>query len=143
MYQAAEDLGVTVDAIRKRIQRGIIPHERDDGRAWVLLEASSRVPDEGQGDYRTVSDELVDELRKQVRYPREMHGEERDALRRADTIIAQLTQANASLAARVPELEVPPKSQDPLLGRRRTLRVIQRAARSLGGGGCWRAEPQN
>lgn len=122
MYQAAEDLGVTVDAIRKRIQRGIIPHERDDGRAWVLLEASSRVPDEGQGDYRTVSDELVDELRKQVRYPREMHGEERDALRRADTIIAQLTQAIASLAARVPELEVPPKSQDPLLGRRRTLR---------------------
>ena len=122
MYQAAEDLGVTVNAIRKHIQRGIIPHERDDGRAWVLLEASSRVPDEGQGDYRTVSDELVDELRKQVRYPREMHGEERDALRRADTIIAQLTQAIASLAARVPELEVPPKSQDPLLGRRRTLR---------------------
>jgi hypothetical protein len=33
--------------------------------------------------------------------------EERDARRRADTIIAQLTQANAALAASVPELEAP------------------------------------
>ena len=109
MYQAAEDLGVTVDAIRKRIQRGTIPHERDDGWAWVLLEAPSSVPDEGLGDYRTVSDELVDELRDQVHYPHEMLGEERDAHRRADTIIAQLTQANAFLAARVPELGSSPE----------------------------------
>jgi hypothetical protein len=33
--------------------------------------------------------------------------EEREARRRADTIIAQLTQANAALASRVPELEAP------------------------------------
>jgi hypothetical protein len=31
--------------------------------------------------------------------------EEREARRRADTIIAQLTQANATLAGRVPEIE--------------------------------------
>jgi len=36
--------------------------------------------------------------------------EERESRRRADTIIAQLTQANAALAARVPELE-PPREQ--------------------------------
>ncbi len=107
VYKAAEILGVTVDAIRKRIQRGMIPHERDDdGRVWVLLEASSSVPDDGDGDYRTKSDELADDLREQVRYLREMLGEERDARRRADTIIAQLTQTNAALAGRVPELEV-------------------------------------
>jgi hypothetical protein len=35
---------------------------------------------------------------------------EREARRRADTIIAQLTQANAALAARVPELEAPQNS---------------------------------
>jgi excisionase family DNA binding protein len=106
VYEAAEVLGVTVDAIRKRIQRGTIPYERDDGRVWVVLEASSSIPDDGHGDYRTKSDELVDELRGQVRYLREMLDEERDARRRVDTIIAQLTQTNAALAGRVPELEV-------------------------------------
>ena len=36
VYEAADLLGVTVDAIRKRIQRGTIPHERhEDGRVYV------------------------------------------------------------------------------------------------------------
>jgi hypothetical protein len=38
--------------------------------------------------------------------------EEREARRRADTIIAQLTQANATLAQRVPELEVPTEQRE-------------------------------
>jgi hypothetical protein len=43
---AARALGVTVDAIRKRVQRGTIPHERDEsGRVWVLLEAASTMKD--------------------------------------------------------------------------------------------------
>ena len=38
-YKAAEVMGVTVDAIRKRISRDTIPHERDeDGRVWVVLD---------------------------------------------------------------------------------------------------------
>ena len=42
--EAAQVLGVTVDAIRKRVQRGTIPHQRDDaGRVWVLLEAAKSV----------------------------------------------------------------------------------------------------
>jgi len=39
VYQAAEVMGVTVDAIRKRVSRDTIPHERDeDGRVWVVLD---------------------------------------------------------------------------------------------------------
>jgi hypothetical protein len=39
VYQAAEVMGVTVDAIRKRVARGTIPHEKDeDGRVWVILD---------------------------------------------------------------------------------------------------------
>jgi hypothetical protein len=38
---------------------------------------------------------------------REQLAEEREARRRADTIIAQLSQANAALARRVPEIEAP------------------------------------
>jgi hypothetical protein len=111
VYAAAEILGVTVDAIRKRIQRGTIPYERDDGRVWVLLEASGNVPDEGQRDYRSASD-FIDELREQVRHLREMLDEERDARRRADMIIAQLARTNAALAGRVPELDGEPDNPE-------------------------------
>jgi hypothetical protein len=45
VYEAAEVMGVTVDAIRKRISRRTIPHERDeDGRVWVLLDADQDRP---------------------------------------------------------------------------------------------------
>ncbi len=55
---AARVLGVTVDAIRKRVQRGTIPHERDEsGRVWVLLEAASTMQD----TTRTVPDNDQDE----------------------------------------------------------------------------------
>jgi len=107
VYDAAQILGVTVDAIRKRIQRGTIPYERDDGRVWVLLEAAGTLPDEGQRDYRSASDFIV-ELREQVRHLRQMLDEERDARRRADMIIAQLARTNAALAGRVPELDGEP-----------------------------------
>jgi len=114
VYEAAKVFGVTVDAIRKRIQRGTIPHERDDdGRVWVLMDASSIKPDNVQDIYRTASDELVDELREQINHLREILREEQDARRRADAIIAQLTRANAGLATLVPELEAP--SEEPML----------------------------
>jgi hypothetical protein len=111
VYEAADILGVTVDALRKRIQRGTIPHERrDDGRVYVLLDASSTLQHEVQDGYQTSSssasrDEMVESLQEQVRYLREILNEERDARRRADMIIAQITQTNAALASRVPELE--------------------------------------
>src|SRR5215203_3777691 len=37
VQEAAEHLGTTVDAIRKRVQRHTIAHEKDvDGRVWIL-----------------------------------------------------------------------------------------------------------
>jgi excisionase family DNA binding protein len=50
VYEAAEVMGVSVDAIRKRIVRGTIPHVRtEDGRVWILLDrvqdAASKVQD--------------------------------------------------------------------------------------------------
>src|ERR687896_50251 len=52
-------------------------------------------------------DERIGELKDQIDYLRDQLAQEREARRRADTIIAQLTQANATLAARIPELEAP------------------------------------
>jgi uncharacterized membrane protein len=62
---------------------------------------------------------LVEDLREQVRYLRSILSEERDARKRADTIIAQLTLANAALTQRIPELEAPRQKealQEPLEG---------------------------
>ncbi len=120
--EAARALGVTVDAIRKRVQRGTIPHERDEsGRVWVLLEAartmqdtSSTVQDTGQdgtGHLRRelleAKDETITELRDRVASLERQMEAEREARRRADTIIARLTEANAALAERPRELEAP------------------------------------
>ena len=39
MAEAADALGITVDAVRSRIKRGTIEHERVGGRVYVLLVA--------------------------------------------------------------------------------------------------------
>jgi hypothetical protein len=64
-------------------------------------------------NYRAASDELIGELREQISYLRKILSKEQEARRRADAIIAHLTQANAGLASLVPELEVPPGEPAP------------------------------
>ena len=120
--QAASVLGASSDAIRKRIARGTLPSRKlPDGSVQVRLDGSEDdQPGGGTGagrasDERPAEDrraELVESLQEQVRYLREVLNEERDARRRADTIIAQLTQANAFLARRVPELEAPQEPRE-------------------------------
>ena len=121
MKQAASILGTSSDAIRKRIARGTLPSRKlPDGSVQVRLDGpEDDQPGGGTGAGRASNepprrDELVENLQEQVRYLREVLNEERDARRRADTIIAQLTQANAFLARRVPELEArgPPQTAD-------------------------------
>jgi predicted ArsR family transcriptional regulator len=102
VQEAARRLGVKDEAIRKRIQRGTLEHDKDpNGRIYVYLDPSSVASEDASYDAFLTS--LLD----QVSYLRSVLREERDARRRADTIIAQLTQANAALAQRVPELETP------------------------------------
>ena len=87
VYDAAKVLGVTADAIQKRILRGTMTPERDDnGRGWVLLGTSSTKPDNVQDKYRATSEELVGELRKQIRCLRAILSKEQDVYRRADAI---------------------------------------------------------
>ena len=110
--EAAKVLGVTVDAIRKRIQWGTIAHERnDDARVWVLLGASSTIADNVQDNYRATSDELVGELREQIRYLRDILSKELDGAMIASALLLELTQANAALATLVPELEAQPPGE--------------------------------
>ncbi len=142
VQEAARMLGVKDDAIRKRIQRGTLEHDKgDDGRVYVYLEPSSVVSRDAQGGNsvhgaaRDASyDALLVGLQDQVRYLRSVLQEERDARRRADTIIAQLTQANAALVARVPELEAPPEPRGaPMTATEEPERAEKRHRRAGGG----------
>ena len=111
--QAARVLGLTVDAIRKRVQRGTIPYEKDPaGRVTILLDSpdsDSTVQDEardstgrGPDTERLIADrdELVEELQDQVAFLRRELEARTEETRRKDHIIMALTQ-------RVPELESP------------------------------------
>ncbi len=105
--EASRELGISSDAVRKRIARGSLRSERQNGSVLVWLdEGWTEAGREAQVD----GGPLVEDLREQVQYLRSILDEEREARRRADMIIAQLTQANAALAAKVPELEA---SQEP------------------------------
>ena len=105
VQEAAEVLGTSVDAVRMRVRRGSLESEKDpDGRVhvWVNGDSTETKPrlDGEPGALISAKDETIRVLSEQLE-------SEREARRRADTIIAQLTQANAALAARVPELEAP------------------------------------
>ncbi len=102
-------MGLTVDAIRKRISRGTIPHERDeDGRVWVLLDtdqdAASNVhdTDQPQSDATALisaKDETIATLREQLEQANERDRENR-------RIIAALT-------SRIPAIEAPEGRESP------------------------------
>ena len=116
VQEAARRLGVKEDAIRKRMQRGTLEHEKDpeDGRVYVFLDATQDgSQDTAQDTSEDASyDALVETLRDQVSYlkaviqTRDHELEARtEELRRKDHIIAALTE-------RIPELEPPRESRE-------------------------------
>jgi hypothetical protein len=105
--QAAGRLGITQDAVRKRIARGTIRHGKDrEGRIFVYLDTFERKSKTDQdkrqdGESKTVLDDGQD------RYTRSLVDQIaflRQELERKDTIIMSLTQ-------RIPELEAPTEPQ--------------------------------
>jgi excisionase family DNA binding protein len=85
VQEAAKRLGVKDDAIRKRIQRGTLEHDKDpDGRVYVCLDATEEESYDGQSGARTqptsqdatqdaivlAKDETISELRDQVDFLR-------------------------------------------------------------------------
>ncbi len=113
IQEAAQRLGVKEDAVRKRIQRGSMRHEKtEDGRVYVWVDATQDTtqdePDPSRDEYQdTAQDERVEDLREQVAYLRRQLDEEREARRRADTILVQLSAANAEQARTIRAIEAP------------------------------------
>jgi hypothetical protein len=107
--EAARELGISTDAVRKRIARGSLRSDREDGHVRVWLDVGGT---EAGREIQVDSEALVEVLQSHISDLRGQLEAEREARRRADTIIAQLTQTNASLAARVPELEAPESREE-------------------------------
>jgi DNA-binding Lrp family transcriptional regulator len=105
LREAADALGVSKDALRQRIRRGTLDSDKGgDGRVYVYLDPSAYgYLDPSAGAARPGAGGVVDELRDRVRYLERQVEEERDARRRADTLLARLMD-------RIPELEAPTES---------------------------------
>ena len=111
--EAAQLLGIKEESVRKRVSRGKLRADKDeDGRLLVYVDSPGTVRDEYADQSVTSRDELLASKDRIIAILENQLSEEREARRRADTIIAQLTQANATLAARVPELEAAQESSE-------------------------------
>jgi hypothetical protein len=102
--EAARALGISQDAVRKRIARGTISHDRDEsGRVFVYLSPTETVhktdQDTVQDDAtKTVQDTYVRSLEDQIAFLRR-------ELERKDTILLNLTE-------RIPQLEAPQEARE-------------------------------
>jgi flagellar motility protein MotE (MotC chaperone) len=106
--EAADALGVTVDAVRSRIKRGTIDHVRAGGRVYVLLGGDEARPGHDQdtdqgGDQGTTAPEdrtaeLIATLREQLQAERQAHAEARRII--------------AGLVERIPAIEAPAETPE-------------------------------
>jgi hypothetical protein len=89
--EAAARLGVKEQAIRKRIQRGTLAHDKgDDGRVYVHLDPEVGPTGTGNGVDAGVGT-LVQSLQEQIAYLRQEAEDWKEEARRKDTIIMSLT----------------------------------------------------
>jgi hypothetical protein len=88
LKEAAAALGISKDAVRQRIRRDTLRSEKgENGRVYVYLDASTDAVHTDAPEERVHDPDLVDELRDRVRYLERQVEEERDARRRADTLL--------------------------------------------------------
>jgi hypothetical protein len=101
--EAARELGISTDAVRKRIARGSLETDRPNGNVLVWLDGGGT--EAGRAD-QVEGGELVDVLREQVYYLRSQLDVRAEEIQRRDVIISQLT-------SRIPEIEASPEQRHP------------------------------
>jgi hypothetical protein len=99
---AAHELGISTDAVRKRIARGSLESDRPNGHVLVWLDGGGT--EAGQDNRDEDRGALVEMLTDQVAYLRSQLDQERQAHAEARRIIGGLVQ-------RVPELEASNSSE--------------------------------
>jgi hypothetical protein len=105
--EAARHLGLTVDAVRKRVQRGQIDYEKDEaGRVRIILDEGETLQDESPDTTGQAADahaDLVEELHRTNELLREVIATRDEEIRRRDTIIMNMTEAMKALNPPAPE----------------------------------------
>ena len=115
--QAAALLGITEGAVRSRIKRGTLPTTKEGGTVFVLLgDGTLQANQATNADLPGDQSGLIASLQDQVRYLRERLDAEREARteerRRHDTVIAQLSAANAEQARTIRAIEAPQEATE-------------------------------
>src|ERR687897_3886289 len=106
IQEAARRLGISEGAVRKRVTRDTLQHDKEeDGRVYIYLDAGDRQGvDDGQDTgVDPTSDALISQLRDEVDYLR-------DENRRKDEIIMQQAMTMRQLAA--PPSQEPPEDAE-------------------------------
>ena len=106
MYVAAERLGITKEAVRKRISRGTLRSDKDpDGTVWVYIPPSGTASTTPSGTFDLA--EIVDLLRAQMEDLRADRAAWRDQARRSDYMASAAMDRTRELESRLRELEAP------------------------------------
>jgi len=111
--EAAQVLGVTRDAIHKRINRGSIEHEKgEDGRFYVYVDISTSDLDASTDESKDKSkvealERLLENQQDRISFLERELERRGDETERLHQIVVGLTRATAQLSARLPELEAP------------------------------------
>jgi predicted transcriptional regulator len=101
VQEAARQLGITESAVRKRVQRGILRHDKEaDGRLYVYLDTQDIDRDE-------IRDSSYDMLVRRLENENEFLRRE---LERKDTILLNMTEAMKALSP--PAQEEPPDERE-------------------------------
>jgi hypothetical protein len=105
--EASETLGISADAVRSRIKRGTLETVRKGGRVYIVVggETTDRPSAQAQPTNRPGDERLYQEMSEHIRYLERQVEEEREARRRADTLLARLMD-------RIPELEAPQEARE-------------------------------
>ncbi len=127
--EAARTLGIKEESVRKRVRRGKMRFAKDeDGRLYVYVDGTGTArgerpdgpedlcADRSVDEYRNVARELIKSKDETIRILQDQLQEEREARRRADTIIAQLTQTDLAHAQRMPALEASQVHEEAIQG---------------------------
>ncbi len=106
--EAAQRLGISENALRKRVQRDTVQWDRDDhGRVIVYLPpAGTPQATDYATDQAVVPAELVESLQEQVGYLR-------GALDTRDKELAEMRRLLAGALERIPAIEAPPDTPKP------------------------------
>ena len=107
MAEAAQRLGITKEAVRKRISRKTLHFDKDpDGTVRVY------VPPSGTAAATFDRDELIAELRARIEDLRTDRDAWRDQARRSDYMASTALERTRELEDRLRELEAPPGERE-------------------------------